>query len=122
MPHAQAAAKAHFVYDAPLLREILDAQLEMVCRFRRDGTILFVNRAYAETLGSTPAELTGNNLWQYVSAADRAHVEAQVDQLSVDRPEITIENRFETASGVRWVMWRNHGLAFDAAGSRLARL
>lgn len=107
------------MYDARLLREILDAQLEMVCRFRRDGTILFVNRAYAETLGRTPAELTGNNLWQFVSAADRAHVEAQVDQLSVERPEITIENRFETATGVRWVMWRNHGLAFGADG-RLA--
>lgn len=50
------------MYDAHLLREILDAQLEMLCRFRRDGTILFVNRAYAETLGKTPAELTGKTL------------------------------------------------------------
>ena len=47
------------MYDPRLLREILDAQLEMLGRFHRDGTILFVNRAYADTLGRSPADLTG---------------------------------------------------------------
>lgn len=107
------------MYDAHLLREILDAQLEMLCRFRRDGTILFVNRAYAETLGKTPAELTGKSLWQFVSAADRSAVEAQLSQLSPTRSEITIENRFETRAGTRWVMWRNHGLEFSPDGELL---
>lgn len=107
------------MYDPHLLREILDAQLEMLCRFQRDGTILFVNRAYAETLGRSPAELTGKSLWQFVSATDRADVEARLDRLTPDRPEINIENRFETASGPRWVMWRNHGLTFGPGGDLL---
>lgn len=105
--------------ETQLYREILDAQLEMVCRFRRDGTILFVNRAYAEPLGSTPEALTGRNLWQFVTAEDRAGVEAQVDQLTPEHSEITIENRIETTSGPRWVLWRNHGLEFDADGQLL---
>ena len=115
----RAIADRASVYDPHLLREILDAQLEMLCRFRRDGTILFVNRAYADTLGRSPAELTGKNLWQFVSAADRADVEARLNQLSPDRPEITIENRFETAAGTRWIMWRNHGLSFGPDGDLL---
>lgn len=104
------------MYNAGLLREILDAQLELVCRFARDGSILFVNNAYAATLGSSPTELTGSNLWRYVSAEDRAYVEAQVARLSPDQPTLNIENRFETAMGTRWVLWRNHALAFDADG------
>ena len=136
MPHAQAAAKAHFVYDAPLLREILDAQLEMVCRFRRDGTILFVNRAYAETLGSTPAELTGNNLWQYVSAADRAHVEAQSSgfditerkqleeqrQLLIDELNHRVRNTLTVVQGMAFQSFRTELVTEDALETFNARL
>lgn len=104
------------MHDAKLLREILDAQGEMVCRFRRDGTILFVNRAYAETIASTPDELTGRCLWDFVSPQDRAHVEAQIATLSPDHPNVRIENRFETAAGPRWTMWYNSAIAFDEAG------
>ncbi|MES2492760.1 MAG: HWE histidine kinase domain-containing protein [Pseudomonadota bacterium] len=104
------------MYNASLLREILDAQLEMVCRFEKDGTILFVNNAYANTLGASAAELTGGNLWQYISEADRAHVESQVRLLTPDHPTLNIENRFETAAGTRWILWRNHAIQFDAAG------
>ena len=105
------------MYNAKLLREILDAQYEMVCRFTRDGTILFVNRAYAEPLASTPAELTGRNLWDFVTDTDRADVEAQMARLHPDNRVVTIENRMETASGTRWSLWYNTALAFDEAGN-----
>ncbi|SCY05346.1 signal transduction histidine kinase [Novosphingobium aromaticivorans] len=103
--------------DEALLREILDAQLEMVCRFRGDGTILFVNRAYADTLGSDPVSLTGRNLWDFVSGEDRAHVGQMLERLTPEEPELTIENRFETAGGARWTLWRNHALSFDDWGN-----
>lgn len=102
--------------DNALLREILDAQLEMVCRFRADGTILFVNRAYARTLDREPQDLTGRNLWNYITGEDHDHVSDMLERISPDHPELTIENRFETAGGTRWTLWRNHALAFDDCG------
>lgn len=103
--------------DTALLREILDAQLETVCRFRADGTILFVNRAYARTLDREPEELTGRNLWDFVSGDDREHVRGMLRHLSPSHPELTIENRFEAATGTRWMLWRNHALEFDQSGA-----
>lgn len=88
----------------------------MVCRFRRDGTILFVNRAYAETLAADPDEISGRCLWDFVTAADRAHVEAQIETLSPENPHVDIENRFEMAAGTRWTLWRNSAIEFDEAG------
>ncbi|MCX7282993.1 MAG: PAS domain S-box protein [Novosphingobium sp.] len=102
--------------DQALLREILDAQLETVCRFRADGTILFVNRAYARSLGREPEELTGQNLWNFVSHEDHQHVSQMLERLTPQHPELTIENRFEAATGARWTLWRNHALEFDEAG------
>lgn len=104
------------MYNAGLLREILDAQLEMVCRFAQDGTILFVNRAYADTLHSTPTELTGRILWDFVSAEDRAYVEEQIARLTPEHRIVTIENRIDTPDGARWVMWYNTALSFDDDG------
>lgn len=103
--------------DTALLREILDAQLETVCRFKADGTILFVNRAYARTLDHEPEDLTGRSLWDFVSGEDQDHVRDMLRQLTPSQPELTIENRFETAGGARWMLWRNHALEFDASGA-----
>src|SRR4051812_15638492 len=84
---------------AGLLRSILDAQLETICRFRSDGTILFANQAYARMCGSTAAELEGRNFWEFVTEGDRASVEAALATLTPETPEVSIENRFESVSG-----------------------
>ena len=106
-------------YSAKLLREVLDAQLEMVCRFARDGTILFVNRAYAEPLGLIPEDLRGRSLWDFVTGDDRLHVEREMAKLRPDNRLVMVENRFETEEGTRWTLWRNVGLVFDEAGNWL---
>ena len=72
----------------------------MVCRFRMDGEILFVNLAYARARGTTPEELIGRDFWQFVDEADRPAVRSQLARLTPGTPEISIENRFETAGQV----------------------
>lgn len=105
--------------EAKLLREILDSQQDMVCRFRSDGTILYANRAYAETLGCRAEDLVGASLWNFVTPEDRAGVEAGLRRLTPEEPAVRIENRLETADGTRWTLWRNRGLKWDADGRLL---
>ncbi len=97
-------------------RAIVESQAEMICRFRPDGTIRFVNGAYARARGVTPEALTGQNFWTFVDRNDQADVRALLDSLRPDAPEVRIENRFETAEGARWTLWTNRGLAFDSQG------
>jgi PAS domain S-box-containing protein len=98
-------------------RAIVEGQAEMVCRSRPDGTILFVNGAYARARGSTPDGLVGSNFWSFVSEEDRPRVMAMMERLRPDDPEVRVENRFETVEGARWTLWTNRALAFDANGS-----
>jgi PAS domain S-box-containing protein len=100
-------------------RAVVESQAEMVCRFRPDGQILFVNGAYARATGRTREELEGSDLWRFVAAEDRASVEAMLHSLTPDAPEVRIENRFETVDGERWTLWTNRALAFDANGTVL---
>jgi len=97
-------------------RAIVDTQSEMVCRFRPDGEILFVNGGYARACGTTPEALVGRSLWQFVAEEDRAGVQAMLDRLTPETPEVRIENRFETAEGMRYTLWTNRALAFDEQG------
>ena len=97
-------------------RAIVESQVEMVCRFTPDGEILFVNTAYAGARGTTVETLVGHNFWEFIEPADRAAVRAQIEHLTLDAPEIAIENRFETTDGVRWTLWTNRALAFDSTG------
>jgi len=107
------------VPDARLLREILDSQLEMVCRFRRDGTIVFVNRAYSEMVGQPAEALVGQSLWQFIPPEDHEIVVAQMNSLTPGKSFVTIDNRFDTPAGIRWTRWRNHGLTWDEDGGLL---
>lgn len=105
--------------NAAVLREILDDQLEMVCRFHADGTILFANRAYASTMGQTPESMVGRSLWDFVLADDHGNVRADMARLTPEKTEVTIENRLDTPEGPRWTLWRNHALEFDDEGHLL---
>jgi len=88
----------------------------MVCRFRPDGTILFVNNAYALALGTTPERLTGGSFWEFVAPGDRQRVRDMLDALTPHHPLARIENRLRTGEGERWTLWTNRALEFDAAG------
>ena len=100
-------------------RAIVESQSEMVCRFRRDGTILFANAAYAHSRGTTSDAIVGANFWDFIPAAEHAAVSELLDSLSADHPQVRIENQFTTTGGVRWTLWTNCALTFAADGRPL---
>lgn len=103
--------------EADVLRDILDAQLDMLCRFSADGTILFANSAYARMTGHPREAMAGRKVWAFIPASEHAGIQAELALLSPDNPARTIENRLDGPDGtVRWTLWRNHALAFDSQG------
>ncbi len=97
-------------------RTMVSSHSEMLCRFRRDGTITFVNAAYAGALATTPEALLGRSFWPVVKAEDREAVATMLERLTPESPEVRIENQVLTAEGVRWVLWSNRALSFDEHG------
>ncbi|HSL31705.1 MAG TPA: PAS domain S-box protein [Anaerolineales bacterium] len=97
-------------------RAVVESQSEMLCRFRPDGTILFVNNAYARARGMTPEALSKHNFWDFIPEADRTSVKEMLDRLTPEASEVHIENRFQTTAGERWTLWTNRALKFDANG------
>lgn len=97
-------------------RGVLQDQTELICRFRMDGTILYINDACCRFFGKTADALIGQR-WQPAAwPEDLPAVEAALAKLSPTQPVITIENRVTAGDGsLRWCQFVNRGI-FDAEG------
>lgn len=106
----------HLADDADRLRAILDGMTEAVCRFKPDGTIVFVNEAYCRLVGRSREEVVGSTYAPIIHPDDIDRVAEELQVLSPESPAVVIENRITTTSGeVRWTQWTNRGF-FDANG------
>ncbi|MGD8717875.1 MAG: PAS domain S-box protein [Candidatus Zixiibacteriota bacterium] len=89
-------------------RAVVEDQTELICRWRPDGTLTFVNEAYGRYFGKSPGELVGRSFIHFISEEDRETVEAEFASLGPDKPSSTHEHRVTTPAGeVRWQQWTN---------------
>ncbi|MDZ8264120.1 EAL domain-containing protein [Nostoc sp. ChiQUE01b] len=96
-------------------RAIVEDQTEFIGRYLPDGTITFVNQAFALYFERSPEELIGSRYQPIIFEADRERVAQLIASMSADHPVVIIENRLVVADGVRWTQWHNRML-FDEQG------
>jgi PAS domain S-box-containing protein len=95
-------------------RTVVEDQTELICRFRQDGTVIFVNEVYARFFGQECADIVGTKWQPKVYADDIPHIESQLRSLAPEHPVIVIENRVYSGAGdLRWVQFVNRALFAD---------
>lgn len=109
--HEQALQESETHY-----RAIVEEQLEMISLAQPDGTLSYVNPAYAAPFKCRPAEMIGRSLFDFIEPADREAVGAQLRDVLLTGQSRSGENRMTMHDGeVRWVAWTN-GVHRDANG------
>ncbi|MBC8249244.1 MAG: GAF domain-containing protein, partial [Anaerolineales bacterium] len=97
-------------------RAVIEDQTELICRFRPDGTLTFVNEAYCRYFGKRREELIGRSCMPLIPEEDREFVANQFTSLSMENPIVTYEHRVVAASGeIRWQQWTDRAI-FDEQG------
>ncbi|MGD1701295.1 PAS domain S-box protein [Dapis sp. BLCC M229] len=83
-------------------RELVESQNSvLVCRWRADGKLTFVNHYYCQFFGKSSSELLGSKFFQFIQD------ELSHEQVESMNPK-TLENQMKSASGeVRWLSWTN---------------
>lgn len=99
-----------------MFRAVVEDLTEVICRFRADGTFIFVNEVYCRFFGKTKEELVGRR-WQPMAVSEEIPmIEAKLREMSPSKPVVVIENRVYSSTGeVRWMQFVNRGF-FDASG------
>lgn len=90
------------------LRAILEDQSEFVSLATPDGTLTYVNPAYARHFDLRPADMLRRNLFDFVEPAHRDEVRQLFAQLLLQEQPLRGENRMVSVDGAdRWVAWTN---------------
>ena len=89
-------------------RALVEDQSELVSLAREDGTLVYVNAAYARAFGRAPDALVGTSLYDLVEPSEREAVRQQVAGVMRTGRERHGENRNVGSDGAeRWVAWTN---------------
>lgn len=110
----EVSAALHAVRD--IYVQTLDVQPDRICRYRPDGTITFVNRAYCVYFDKARDELIGTNLFDVLRPEIRASVHEAIDRLSQDTPVVSTEQRLTTSEGEQRELWTRLAI-FDRDGT-----
>lgn len=95
------------------LESIVKTQREMVCRFRPDTTLTFVNAAYCRLFGKEAEELIGKPFLNLVPKGEHAAIRASLAALGPARPTQTNVHQSITGDGsIVWQEWTDH-VVFD---------
>jgi PAS domain S-box-containing protein len=97
-------------------RNIIEDQTEFICRFRPDGTHVFVNEAYCRYFGLKREELIGHRFRPEIPPEDRERIKRFFSSLTPDHPVDTIEHEIIMPDGrICWQRWSDRAI-FDPAG------
>lgn len=97
-------------------RKVVEDQTDLICRYRADFTLTFVNHAYSELYNKTPDELIGTNFSELMPPEDRPMSLAYIAQLGSQKPVSLSEHRSRLPDGsIRWIQWKDR-VIMDADG------
>lgn len=98
-------------------RAVVEDQTELICRFKKDGTHIFVNDAYCRFFGKMRSEILGTKFIPDMSAEEKRKVRNHLASLTPIHPIGSTTNLVEIpGQGMRWMKWNNHAI-FDDTGS-----
>ncbi len=102
-------------------RSLIEDQPDFISRYLPDGTLTFVNGAYARQHGFSPDGMIGRNIFEFVPPEEIDRVRSYLENFSPDQSFDRIENQVVMPDGaLRWQEWTDRAF-FDAAG-RVAEL
>jgi PAS domain S-box-containing protein len=97
-------------------RAVVEEQTELICRFRPDGTVTFVNEAYGRFFGVKSAALVGSNLFSTMPDAVRDGLGKVLGSLEPGRSLEGLTTRVPRPGGPERVVAWSHRALLDEAG------
>ncbi len=88
-------------------RAVVEDQTDLICRFKPDGLLTFVNEAFCRFHGKRSDELLGTNFFQTLSEEDAAVPLSYINSLPPDEPVVSFDHRLHSPDDqIVWHQYR----------------
>ncbi len=92
-------------------RAIVEDQTELICRYRPDGTLTFVNPAYCRYFGRQPEDFLNQSFVSLVLDEDKTSVAQAIQAFTQGETFFNSEHRVLLPTGeVRWQQWTDRAI------------
>ena len=110
-------AEAELQLSEQRYRSVVEQQTELICRFKPDFSLTFVNHAFGAYVQKPIDRLVGTNLLNQLAASDHLPWRQTLQDSSPEQPVQKIEHRFINPHGdERWLQWTVRAF-FNASGA-----
>jgi PAS domain S-box-containing protein len=101
---------------------VVERQTELVCRYRpTDGTLTFVNPAYARYFGTTPERLVGTSFFLLAPEGERERIRRYVASIGPDSTPPSVDHKTVAGDGsISWMRWVDRPVRVD--GGRVVEI
>lgn len=87
-------------------RAIVEDQTDLICRFRPDGTMTFVNKAFCRYFDKKSDAILGHKFTELISKEETQEIHRCLDQLGHPQPITTFECHFDHLDvDSQWQFW-----------------
>ncbi|HEX3855694.1 MAG TPA: MASE1 domain-containing protein [Verrucomicrobiae bacterium] len=87
-------------------RAVVEDQTDLICRFKPDGLLTFVNEAFCRFHGKRSDKLLGTNFFQTLSEEDAAVPLSYINSLPPNEPVVSFDHRLHTPD--KLVVWHQY--------------
>ena len=92
-------------------RSVVEFQTELICRFRPDTTLTYVNEAYCRYFGKTREELIGTSYTELLPPDLRSWAKKETESLVQNGGTVTTEHEVVRPDGsIAWQQWIDHAI------------
>jgi PAS domain S-box-containing protein len=100
-------------------RAVVEDQTDLICRFKPDGLLTFVNESFCRFHGKRSGELIGTNFFQTLSEEDAAVPLSYINSLPPNEPVVSFDHRLHAPDKlVVWHQYRVRRLFEEKGGTR----
>ncbi len=110
------SAQAALIKSEARFRDIVNDQVELVCRYDANLNLTFVNAAYSRNHAAAPDQLVGSNILNLIPLEDHERALSHVSTLTPQSPVAISEHQTLMPDGTRrWFQWTDRAL-LDESG------
>jgi PAS domain S-box-containing protein len=92
-------------------REVVESQTDLVCRYRADATLTFVNEAFCQFFGQSREKMIGRKFFEFIPEPGRAAAMNLIGALKQERRPLTAEHEVIRPDGsTGWQHWVNYAV------------
>ena len=111
---ARKEAEKELLKTKQLYNNVINTQQEMICRFKPDTRLTFVNQAYCDYFDKSEEELLGSKYLELIPEENHEFILNKLEEIAEKKETVTYQHQVKATNGsLKWQEWTDYPIFND---------